>query len=232
MDKNQELKKLEEKGIEYIANKWKWIGLPQHRDKEAIKQEMNDENKMGGIVDDIEKRLFPVEGKRVLDVGCGIGGLAVACRLRGAVTIGFDDDIKALKICRFRAKCYRIQGNFFLGNAQHLPFPDDYFDILTATSVLEHVKNQEKSIKEMCRVGKNIYIIIPNPLHPIEAHYRIFWVPYLPKKLVHAYLKLRGFNPKFFDQHVYYMSIPYLTKLLEENGMYDSQKYNKARYFE
>ena len=219
-DKTKEFKKLDEKSIEYIANKWKYLGLPQHRDKDTIKQGMNDEIKMGGIVDDIEKRLFPTNEKRILDVGCGIGGLVIAFRLKGAEAIGFDDDVNAIEVCKLRARYYGIDEScFFIGSATSIPFPDKFFDLVTATSVLEHVRNPEEVIKEVARVSKNAYITIPNPLCPREGHYKIFWIPYLPKTLGNLYLRLRGFNPEFFEKHVWYLSFSKLTKSLEKNGM-------------
>lgn len=219
MDKNQEFKKMEEKSIAYISNKWEYLGLPQYQDKDAIKREMNDEIKMSRVVRDIEKRLFSVDGKKILDVGCGIGGFVIAFRLKGAEAIGFDDDVSAIDVCKLRAKCYNFDNCFFVGSATDVPFPDKFFDLVTATSVLEHVRNPEGVIKEMVRVSKNIYITIPNPLCPREGHYKIFWIPYMPKTVGKLYLRLRGFNPEFFEKQIYYLSIPKVTKLLEKNGM-------------
>jgi len=211
---------LQEKSVEYIAKKWEYIGLPQHQDRDAIKQEMNDEIKMGSIVDDIEKRLFPVNGKRILDVGCGIGGLVIAFKLKGAQAIGFDEDVNAIKVCKLRAKYYGFDDCFFIGSATSIPFREKSFDLVTATGVLEHVRNPEEVIKEMVRVGKNIYITISNPLYPREGHYKIFWIPYLPKALGKLYLRFRKFNPEFFEKHVHYISASKVKRLLERNGMH------------
>jgi len=220
MDKDQEFKELEEKSIEYISEKWKIRGLPHYQDKNFIRLNVNDEIKALSTVNDIEKYLFQINQKRILDIGCGLGGLVTAFRLKGAEAIGFDIDADAIEICKLRAKYYGFNENcFFVGNAESIPFPDKFFDLITASSVLEHVGNLEKVIEEISRVSKAAYIVFPNPLCPREAHYKIFWIPYMPKMLGKLYLKIRSFNPEFFEKHVHYVSIRKITKLLEENRM-------------
>lgn len=52
------------------------------------------------------------------------------------------------------------------GNAQRLPFPDNQFDIVIATAIIEHVERPEKLISESCRVLKRggvLIITTPNP---------------------------------------------------------------------
>lgn len=54
-----------------------------------------------------------------------------------------------------------------------LPFEDRSFDIVTANAVLEHVggsENQMTFVRELCRVGKQVFISVPNRFFPIEHH--------------------------------------------------------------
>lgn len=68
-------------------------------------------------------------------------------------------------------------------------------------------------------MGKAAYFVFLNPLCPREAHYKIFWIPYMPKRLGKLYLKMRGFNPEFFERHVNYITPKTVIKLLEKDGM-------------
>jgi ubiquinone/menaquinone biosynthesis C-methylase UbiE len=186
---------------------------------------INDEKTKAGLVDSFDKEIFPLQKKRVLDIGCGKGGVVIACALKGAEAVGFDLDERELNLARLRAKSYNL-GNVSIsnGDAENIPFPDNYFDLVTALSVLEHVNNLEKVIKEMVRVTKPggcCYVTGPNPISPREGHYKVFYIPYMPKFLGKIYLKMRGFNPDFFDKYVTYPypSISKISNIFRNSGM-------------
>lgn len=218
--------KLKDVIAEHLVDYWKYLNIKKCCEKsDAINFFINDERGKIDFVNDIEKKIFQLKGKWVLDVGCGKGGIVISCALRGANTFGFDTDEEELKIAELRAKAYNLDNvSIFKGDAENIPFPDNSFDLVTATSVLEHVKNLEKVIKEMVRVAKTggfCCTTTPNPLYPREGHYKIFFIPYLPKRLGKIYLRLRGFNPDFFMKHVTYPypSISKIEKIFRENGM-------------
>ena len=57
----------------------------------------------GGRIEDVYARvaaLAAAPGKRVLDIGCGTGGVSLACAARGAVVTGIDIDAGMLEIAR------------------------------------------------------------------------------------------------------------------------------------
>ena len=72
-----------------------------------------------------------VRGKRVIDVGCGDGRMALGCAPHAAEVVGVDPDPGAIRMARAKA---REQGagntRFKVGVAQQLPFPDGYFDVV------------------------------------------------------------------------------------------------------
>ncbi len=54
-----------------------------------------------------------------------------------------------------------------------LPFPDQSFDIATSNAVLEHVGSSSAQIffvRELLRVGRKVFISIPNRYFPVEHH--------------------------------------------------------------
>jgi hypothetical protein len=56
---------------------------------------------------------------------------------------------------------------------QALPFADSAFDILTSNAALERVgslENQRSFLRELLRVGKKIFVTVPNRLFPVEHH--------------------------------------------------------------
>lgn len=70
------------------------------------------------------------------------------------------------------------------GDATQMPeFGDDSFDLVFSNSVIEHLyiwENQEKMAKECMRVGKYFFIQTPNKHFPVEAHYVLPFVQYIP----------------------------------------------------
>jgi SAM-dependent methyltransferase len=55
---------------------------------------------------------------------------------------------------------------FEVGSAENLEFPDESFDIVLCSDVVEHLKNPEKCFSEICRVlksGGTAIITTPNP---------------------------------------------------------------------
>lgn len=73
----------------------------------------------------------PVEGKRVLDVGCGRGGTVHVFKtfFNPARVAGLDLSSTAIEFCRQAHKDPRV--SFHQGDAENLPFEDASFDIVT-----------------------------------------------------------------------------------------------------
>jgi 2-polyprenyl-3-methyl-5-hydroxy-6-metoxy-1,4-benzoquinol methylase len=153
---------------------------------------------------------------KVLIVGCGTGGMAVELQHSGAKAYGIDPSIEAIEITNLKATKNNYSKNFTQGIAENLPFKNESFDFIICFSVIEHVKSPEISIKEMIRVCKcpgYIYIATPDYRFPYEAHYKIFWIPILPKFLTILYLKLLGRPAKYFE-HIQRVTAKKLDNIL------------------
>ncbi|MBX7218673.1 MAG: class I SAM-dependent methyltransferase [Blastocatellia bacterium] len=84
---------------------------------------------------------------------------------------------------------------FLRANGKQLPFPDKSFDLVVSFAVLEHVGNrleQQRFVRELCRVGKQCYITTPNRWHPIEFHTVLPLVHWLPPKWFRVIARLLG----------------------------------------
>jgi SAM-dependent methyltransferase len=76
-----------------------------------------------------------------------------------------------------------------------LPFAEREFDIVYSNAVLEHVGSKEaqtRFVQEACRVGKNVFIAVPNRLFPIEVHTGIPLLHFLPKPVFRMLLRTLG----------------------------------------
>lgn len=72
-----------------------------------------------------------VRGKRVLDLGCGDGRLALGVALFATRVDGIDPDADAITAAKKSARKAGARNvRFATGAAQHLPYPDAAFDVV------------------------------------------------------------------------------------------------------
>lgn len=172
----------------------------------------------GRKIAEILKGVIALKNKRVLDVGCGWGELVVSSNLHGAEAFGIDLDKELVEISKLRAKIYDVdEGNFVISVGENIPFIKNTFDVVACIDVLEHVQKPAKVIKEMLRVLKPegvCFIRGPNYLRPYEPHYKMFWIPLLPKSFAKGYLILRGKKTDFIE-HINYVTPFSILKILK-----------------
>ena len=95
-----------------------------------------------------------IRGKKILEVGCGIGLDAIQFARSGNDMYLIDLSINSVKIAlgRFQNEGYCAVPS--IADAENLPFFDNSFDIVYSYGVLHHSPNTEKSIVELYRVLK------------------------------------------------------------------------------
>jgi len=142
--------------------------------------------------------LAPDQGHVLLDVGCGNGDDVQALAKRVGPTgrvVGVDRSETMIAEARARADAADLPVTFQVGNAHALEFVEDTFDGCRADRVLHHVEDPPLVLAEMVRVARRggvIYVHTPNAWSWYEGHYKLFWVPFMPRGLGRAYLLLRG----------------------------------------
>ncbi len=102
-------------------------------------------------------RIFDYEayhGKPVLEVGCGMGCMAMNWALRGAQTTAIDLNPVAIEQTRQRFSTFGLEGDIREADAENLPFDDESFDFLYSWGVVHHTPGIRVAIAEMYRVLK------------------------------------------------------------------------------
>ena len=101
------------------------------------------------------------ERSRFLDVGCGAGYAMQRARMdKQCEVTGIDPDPGAHGVGRFEKERIEHELTILQGKSEALPFPNESFDVVYMSHVLEHVNNEELTLKEMLRVVKNSGVII------------------------------------------------------------------------
>lgn len=108
-----------------------------------------------------------LRGRRILDVGCGMGMYVARFRQ-------FTDDVYGVDVDPDKvAQASTWLPNLRVAPAEELPFVDGSFDVVFLNEVIEHVDDDEKAIREAYRVlapGGHVIIYAPNRLYPFETH--------------------------------------------------------------
>lgn len=91
-----------------------------------------------------------VQDKTVLDIGCGAGYGSHYLACRADTVVGVDVSLHAVTYAK---KNYVKKNLYFLqGNALHLPFETNSFDVVASFETIEHIREYKNYVKEMKRV--------------------------------------------------------------------------------
>jgi SAM-dependent methyltransferase len=99
--------------------------------------------------------LFPYAryaGRRVLEVGCGMGAMASMWAERGAKLTAIDLNAVAIAQTRRRFEVFGLEGEIRQSDGRSLPFADGEFDYAYSWGVLHHSPDLSRSIEELLRV--------------------------------------------------------------------------------
>ena len=119
-------------------------------------------------------------GEKVLDVGCGTGGVTIPAKLRVGKTgevKGIDPSPEMIAVARRKASRARLEIDFRIGVIESLPFPDETFDAVTSSMMMHHLPKhiQVKGLSEIKRVLKpDGRLLIADMMRPSTSFSRRF----------------------------------------------------------
>lgn len=153
-------------------------------------------------------------GNRVLEVGCGNGYyLSLLNRLSLKLDLtGIDVDDLALKDAAKFINDKKIK--LLLADASKIPFPDNSFDKIVMSEVIEHVANEKGVLREVYRVLKPGGIMC---LTTCNINYPFLWDPinWILQRFFHTHIKA-GFWAGIWNQHTRLYKEQQVEKLLRK----------------
>src|SRR5580704_14589115 len=118
------------------------------------------------------------QGKRVLEIGCGIGTDTINFVRNGAQVTAVDLSEKSLEIARGRSIVYGVQDRvgFVSGNAEELSrfVPVEPYDLIYSFGVIHHTPRPElvlQQLRQYARVGTTLQIMVYH-----RRSWKVFWI--------------------------------------------------------
>lgn len=141
-------------GVEEVRDYWNRRPCNiRHSKKEVGKKE---------YFNDVEARKYMVEphipvfaefskwsGKKVLEIGCGLGTDATNFARAGADYSAIELSEKSLELAKRRFDVFELKGKFYYGNAEevHNIIPIEKYDLVYSFGVIHHTPNPSKVIE-------------------------------------------------------------------------------------
>jgi len=132
-------------------------------------------------------------GQSVLEFGSGTAGLSVAMIQSGVRSVhGIEPVAKNSEAARWRVRAFGLEESIrchHVPDTAHLPFPDQSFDAVVCSSVLQYVPGfpeRHALLTEMARVirpgGRLVVSATGNGLYPAGPHSSRWWSNVFPRR--------------------------------------------------
>lgn len=190
--------------------------------------------------DEVEARKYFVEphipgfaqferwkGKKVLEIGCGIGTDSINFARAGAHLTVVDVSEKSLALCQERFKVYNLTARFYGGSAEELSrfIPVESYDLIYSFGVIHHTPNPGKALLEIqkfCAPETELRIMLYS-----KWCWKIFWIIlsygkgafWKTGELVRAYAEAQTGCPI-----VYFYSFHDIRRLMKDYNIVEMRK--------
>ncbi len=139
--------------------------------------------------DEVEKRKYFVEphipefaefhkwkGKKVLEIGCGMGTDSINFARAGADLTVIDLSSESLSLCKKRFEVYGLNARFYCGNSEELSsiVPVEKYDLIYSFGVIHHTPHPERvfeEIKKYCAPETEVRIMLYS-----KWCWKVFWI--------------------------------------------------------
>ncbi len=129
-------------------------------------------------------RFVPVGPEtRILDVGCGSGWFPVLCRRNGIACRGIEVRPYRVDYARELGRRLGAEPDIVCSDAQTMDYGREVYDIVMATSVLEHLPRWRRVLKEAHRAlrpGGLLYLYASNKFSPGSGECSVPFYGWLP----------------------------------------------------
>jgi SAM-dependent methyltransferase len=124
-------------------------------------------------IENVFALLPPVDGRVLIDLGCGMGTFTIETARAGARAIGIDPAVPALEAARRVASAEGVGAAFLLADAVALPLGRDSADVVLAADLVEHLDDVTlarvlSEARRVLREGGRLVVYTPSRTHLFE----------------------------------------------------------------
>ncbi len=91
---------------------------------------------------------------KILEIGTGAGWFPIFCALRGLSCKGLEISPQLIDLARENGRKHGIEPDIELGNLEDYPLPQDFYDVVMASSVFEHVEDWRTGVAKVYQTLK------------------------------------------------------------------------------
>jgi len=102
---------------------------------------------------DLLVKIIPEKSTNILDVACGTGKSTEPLTNLGVKVFGVDHDPQMIQEAKEQAQLRNLNIDYVVANAEQLPFPDNYFNVVTVGTAFHFFVN-ETAMTEIKRILK------------------------------------------------------------------------------
>jgi len=139
------------------------------------------------------QRYFLLNGKTVLDLGCGYGYLSLEASNIVHEVVALDFAGYILSDLKTRVRHLKVSNlSFIRADATHLPFKPEVFDAALSYDLYEHIRDQHALLRENFRVVRTegcVAFSTGNKLFPRDRHTGLWFIDYLPEGIANHYVR-------------------------------------------
>ncbi len=174
-----------------------------------------------------------IEHNNYLDVGCGYGvnSSIFGQDFNNVICLDFNLSSKKVEECRSRIRSKSHKVLFFVsGDAQSLPFKPECFDLVSAFSVIEHVRDKREMLRELLGVLKKegeLVLQFPNKHFFMELHTGLPAYFLIPSFIKPWFLRKIGYEGLL---EINIPAIREIQKMIEDLGVYVDIRKSKVIY--
>lgn len=160
-----------------VTNKYSTLGKREEERREALKHDNYYSLKMESNIEPIHSKhwekfltsdtpthgyiysvkcLGDLNGKKVIDIGCGTGGFSILLAKLGAFVEGCDISPKAIEIAKMKAEINKVSDvvKFKVNSFYNLEYDSSSFDFAIGQNVLHHLQDKKDAVSPLHRILK------------------------------------------------------------------------------